>query len=82
MISKAERQHLVILKQWSKDSRDAVRSMNDNPVIKKVLERVPEYSRNLEQVFENVDWLISLIEREEHRYGVRALTGELKRHEQ
>ena len=75
MISREERQHLVQLKEWSVKGRENLRELHAHPVgnlLRKIMS-----DKDSEKVFDNVDWLIALIEREEHRYGVKALTGSL-----
>lgn len=74
MISKAERQHLVALKQWSVDGRAGLHTMREHAVIGNLLKKLAPDHIKADTVFDNIDWLIALIEREEHRYGVRALT--------
>lgn len=72
MISREERQHLVTLKEWSIQGRAALRDLHSKP-IGNLLRRIMS-DKESEVVYDNIDWLIALIEREEHRYGVRALT--------
>ena len=74
MISKAERQHLVILKQWSVDGRAALRKLQAEP-IGRLLRKIMS-DKESEIIYDNVDWLLELIARENHTAGVRALINE------
>lgn len=71
MISRAERQHVVTLKKWSVESRAAFRKVNEGP-IGKLFAKISE-GQNPEVIYDNIDWLIALIERESHTAGVKAL---------
>jgi len=73
MISKAERAHIVELKKWSIEARAAMEKLQANPLLAPLLKRIAS-DEDAALLFKNVDWLVALIEREEHRYGVRALT--------
>lgn len=61
MISRAERQHLTELKQWCVDARAALEQIQRSPV-GVLLNKLPGGSATT--VFDNMDWLIALIERE------------------
>lgn len=71
MISKAERQHLVHLEQWSVAARESLRqTQKDFPALKGLIDKV---GQNPETIFDNFDWLLALIRRELHTKGVKDL---------
>jgi hypothetical protein len=85
MISKAEREHIQKLKRWSADSRAALRTVKEDPIMGGLLKKILPTTSDQESVFDNVDWLIALMERELHTQGVKNLlkavetyTGERK----
>jgi hypothetical protein len=83
MISKAERQHIVALKNWSHDTRAALRDFMAGPmgvILKKTLASKSDMLGS-EVVFDNVDWLIALIERESHTAGVKGILKAVEDHE-
>lgn len=73
MISKAERQHILSLKQWSSQSREDLHKALEGPYGKILAKLAPEGQQMAHVVFDNVDWLIALIERESHAAAVRGL---------
>jgi hypothetical protein len=81
MISKAERAHIQVLKQWSIDARAALRKVQEDAVLGKLLKKILPTTKDQETVFDNVDWLITLIERESHTQGVKNLLAAVEEYE-
>lgn len=74
MISKAELEHILELKTWSTDVRAKLRELQEsNNTLGRILQKATNGQRMNEAMFDNVDWLIALIERELHTAGVKAL---------
>ena len=74
MISKAEREHIQKLKRWSIDARAALRTIQqEQPLLGKLITKIMPTTAEQETVFDNVDWLITLMERELHTQGVKSL---------
>ena len=71
MISKAERQHVIAIKEWSSKSRSELKQLQADSTFGQLLRSILPDTK-AEAVFDNVDWLVTLIEREEHRYSVKA----------
>lgn len=79
MISKVEREHIQKLKQWSAESREALREIQNHPIVSVLLKKVQPIGA--ETVFDNVDWLIALMERELHTQDVKNLLAAVEAHE-
>ena len=76
MISKAEREHIQKIKQWSAARRKGLAEVKEHPLIGPLLKKLaPNQPEPLTVVFDNVDWLIALMERELHTQGVKNLLG-------
>jgi hypothetical protein len=73
MISKEERQHLVVIQKWSEGSRAALREIR---------KKRSSVNASSEAVFDNVDWLLALIKREYHTAGVKALRNAVASYEE
>ena len=82
MISKAERGHIQVLKKWSIDARAALRTIQqEQPLLGKLVRKIMPTTAEQEAVFDNVDWLIALMERELHTQGVKSLLSAVESHE-
>jgi hypothetical protein len=74
MITNAERDHVKKLKQWAQDTRRAFKNLRDGPVGRLLQKLKPEVQPD-EALFDNLDWLIRIIEREANLQSKRILQG-------
>jgi hypothetical protein len=80
MISKEERQHILKIKEWSIESRKALLEAMSGK-LGELLRKVNKVSgAEPSVVFDNIDWLIKIIERESHTAGVKGILKAVEEH--
>lgn len=75
MINNAELDYVRQMKQWSIDARKAVNAVADDKFMALIRKLRPAGATDLTLVYDHIDWMIALIEREAQTQRVRHLSS-------